>query len=119
MVSTELTPKFDDAQSFYGKAKVVTKGDCATLFSYDTDVACIRMPGAVCKKPVLLRAEFNHSATTTRHVREFIKQYAPEEWEKLKDQIGPGSKGITSQQYKAGKMVQAERHHYRQDGTER
>lgn len=38
--TTELVPTIDQGvQSFYGKAKVVTKGNVKTLLSYDTPVA--------------------------------------------------------------------------------
>lgn len=64
----ELHPRYDARQSFYGKARVDTgdKGDKNKLFSYDTLVAEIKDG-----KPVVYGA---FSATTLRHIKDWLKQ---------------------------------------------
>lgn len=67
----ELTPEYDARKSFYGKAEVKTDGPVATLYSYGTAVAQLapmEMPALV------LLADWDCSATTLRHVKEFLKQ---------------------------------------------
>lgn len=63
----ELDTRFDSRKSFYGKAKVSTNehGDMI-LTSYSTDVAVIA--DGVAKVKGL------YSNTTTRHIKEFLKQ---------------------------------------------
>lgn len=65
----ELTARFDARQSFYGKAKVIDYGNGEyELLSYDTIVSR-------CKD-----GKVEHlgkwSATTSRHQKEFEKQFA-------------------------------------------
>ena len=64
----ELHPQYDSRKSFYGKARVDTgdKDDKNKLFSYDTLVAEIKDG-----KPVVYGA---FSATTLRHIKDWLKQ---------------------------------------------
>ena len=63
-----LVPQHDARQSFYGKAQVDTgdKGDKNKLYSYDTLVAEMKNG-----KPVVYGV---FSATTLRHIKEWLKQ---------------------------------------------
>lgn len=63
---TELTPIYDSRASFYGKAAVKTDVDELTLLSYGTKVATINSVGAV--------VYGTYSATTLRHIKEFLRQ---------------------------------------------
>lgn len=64
----ELHPRYDARQSFYGKARVDTgdKGDKNKLYSYDTLVAEM-----IDGKPVVYGT---YSATTPRHIKDWLKQ---------------------------------------------
>lgn len=65
----ELIPQYDSRQSFYGKAQVATESDgTETLYSYKTPVVRI-VDGEVELLPL-----WDSSATTLRHVKEFLKQ---------------------------------------------
>ena len=64
----ELFPAFDFAKSFYGKA--VVKDD--VLESYGTPVARRVLDGSTWR--VELYPAWSCSATTLRHVKEFIRQ---------------------------------------------
>lgn len=64
----ELAAIYDARQSFYGKAKVIEDGEKTILRSYDTAVAMIDGNGE-------LKIRGKYSQTTTRHVKEFAKQY--------------------------------------------
>ena len=63
---TELTPIYDSRASFYGKAAVKTDVDELTLLSYGTKVATINSVCAV--------VYGTYSATTLRHIKEFLRQ---------------------------------------------
>lgn len=66
----ELHPVYDGRKSFYGKAVVESNGKgVETLFSYDTKVASIR------DGKLTLFDDWNYSATTVRHVKEFMRQH--------------------------------------------
>lgn len=62
----ELEPKYDNKKDFYGKANVVDYGNRKVLRSYSTDVAEIKNGKAFVKGL--------YSQTTTRHIKEFLKQ---------------------------------------------
>lgn len=64
----ELSPKNDSRKSFYGKARVSTgdKGDQNKLYSYNTLVAEM-----IDGKPVVYGT---YSATTLRHIKDWLKQ---------------------------------------------
>lgn len=62
----ELEPKFLNQKSFYGKAKVIKLDDSILLQSYSTIVAEVRNGKA--------KIFGWYSATTTKHVKEFLQQ---------------------------------------------
>lgn len=64
----DLLPLFDSRQSFYAKARVVRHLDSGKLelFSYNTLVAQIDGDEA--------KVFGTHSATTLRHIKDFLKQ---------------------------------------------
>lgn len=70
----DLTPqKRDSRKSFYGKAKVVDKGNGEyELFSYNTPVACVK------DGKVVYADLHKYSQTTDRHIREFLAQFCDE-----------------------------------------
>lgn len=65
----ELTARYDSRKSFYGKALVEEDGDTLTLYSYLTPVAKITNG-----KYISLGYE-GYSQTTSRHIKEFRKQF--------------------------------------------
>lgn len=66
---SKLDPQFDSRKSFYNKAQVVTDTDgTQTLYSYNTPVVKIK------DGKVELLAMWDSSATTLRHVKEFLQQ---------------------------------------------
>lgn len=66
----ELTTQFDSRKSFYGNALVFQCSGYTELHSYGTPVARIySVTGAVELLPL-----WDSSATTLRHVKEFIRQ---------------------------------------------
>ena len=64
-----LVPKHDNRASFYNKAKVQVDGNSETLISYDTPILKISNG-----KLEVLCDESALSATTMRHVKEFLMQ---------------------------------------------
>ena len=64
----ELCPYYDSAQSFYGKAKVIEIENDVFLVSYDTVVAFYNREAKIPK------VYDTYSATTLRHIKEFLKQ---------------------------------------------
>lgn len=72
--TSSLDPEYDGRKSFYHKAKVVSfKDGRKVLYSYGTPVCRIGKDG----KATLLRKGYygwGSSATTLRHVKEFLKQ---------------------------------------------
>lgn len=71
-MTTDLSAIYDSRQSFYGKARVEYNDGDLELISYRTRVAVIykeRTPGL----PVA-RVYDTYSATTLRHIKEFLKQ---------------------------------------------
>lgn len=72
-MTTELKPVWDSRKSFYGKARVEYNQDGELeLISYSTRVAVI-YPATV---PELRTARVygTYSATTLRHIKDFLKQ---------------------------------------------
>lgn len=64
----ELEALYDSRKSFYGKARVEIRDDgTKMLWSYNTHVASIKPD----TKPMVFDL---YSATTTRHIKEFLKQ---------------------------------------------
>ena len=70
-METILDCRYDARQSFYGKAKVRQEGDKLILISYITQVAYIEKLGGGNFNVVVLGTWSN---TTTRHIKEFLKQ---------------------------------------------
>jgi hypothetical protein len=71
----ELSPVIDSHKSFYGKAKAAyvydNSGVCGiVLKSYNTNVCFITSTGAI------YRLWDDYSATTMRHIHDFIYQFA-------------------------------------------
>mgnify|MGYP006284445859 CR=1 FL=1 len=64
----ELIPKYDNAQSFYGKAYTKREGNQINLYSYNTLVATYHPHSHNGK------VYGYYSQTTLRHIREFFKQ---------------------------------------------
>lgn len=62
----ELEPVYSNVKSFYGKARVLKENGVIKLLSYDTIVATIENG----------KVHINgwYSATTTRHIKEFLQQ---------------------------------------------
>ena len=69
-VTYELTPKFDSSQNFYHKATVTTIDTGLVLRSYETPVVVIDNE----TNEVTLLPRWDDSATTLRHVKEFLRQ---------------------------------------------
>ena len=68
----ELTPEFDSRKSFYGKAHTEhLDGGIVALHSYGAKVATLNTD----TREVALWPRWDDSATTLRHVKEFLKQY--------------------------------------------
>jgi hypothetical protein len=64
----ELCPYYDSAKSFYGKAKVIEIENDVFLMSYDTIVAYYNRGAKIAQ------VFDTYSATTLRHIKEFLKQ---------------------------------------------
>lgn len=69
-MNMELKALFDGRKSFYKKATVEVVGNNRTLISYDTEICTIYGNNEI----ELLCAVDNLTQTTTRHLREFLKQ---------------------------------------------
>lgn len=67
----ELMPMFDSRASFYHKATVQRYKGGHVLYSYETPVAYVGN-----HEVVVTNDENDLTATTLRHVKEFLKQYA-------------------------------------------
>ena len=68
----ELAPEYDARKSFYGKALVFDLGSgILELHSYGSPVAKINLK----RHAVVLFSAWDHSATTLRHVKEFLRQH--------------------------------------------
>lgn len=65
-METELTPQYDTRNSFYCKARVREENGRLTLISYVTEVCYIED-----NKAFVLGV---WGGTTTRHIKEFLKQ---------------------------------------------
>jgi len=86
---TELTCQYDSRKSFYGKAHVYSENGRVILRSYSTDVAYI--------EGGRMFVNGRYSATTDRHVREFMKQYgfmhlAQSPWAEVMEICDPAAK---------------------------
>lgn len=70
----ELVPHYENRKSYYGKAVVETcSGEGGFyLYSYGTEAAFV----SSVEREITLTWAWDYSATTLRHVREFLAQYA-------------------------------------------
>lgn len=72
----ELKPKYDHHVSFYGKAVVLSEdGDRLKLYSYGTHVATICETNHGYSIAPYAEVYGWYSATTARHINEFLKQH--------------------------------------------
>lgn len=71
---TELKAIYDGRQSFYGKAHIRADRDGLTLISYETEVAKIVDKNNGYSIPAYAVIYGTYSATTLRHIKEFLKQ---------------------------------------------
>lgn len=69
----ELEAKFDGRKSFYKKAYVEIEGDESRLLSYGTHVASVW--SGITGSTDELRVFGTYSATTLRHIKEFMLQF--------------------------------------------
>lgn len=63
----ELEPIYSNVKSFYGKARIIKENGVIKLQSYSTIVSIIENGKA--------KILGWYSATTTRHIKEFLQQY--------------------------------------------
>lgn len=63
----DLEPIYSNVKSFYGKARVLKENGVIKLLSYDTVIAEI--------KDNKVHINGFYSQTSTRHLKEFLKQY--------------------------------------------
>lgn len=69
-----LEPRYDARKSFYGKAEVEQSGLAYTLYSYGTKVARVYREAGTDRYHIEIYGFY--SATTLRHIKEFLRQYA-------------------------------------------
>jgi len=74
----ELQTQYDSRKSFYGKAKVEVKDGVHYLYSYDTLVAEYN------EKTGEVDVKGWYSATTARHINEFLQQLGFDKMTKTK-----------------------------------
>lgn len=76
MIIFELSARYDSRASFYGKAHIKETPKYYTLISYDTEILrSDKTSGAI---QFLCRDEWAFSATTCRHINEFLRQFTNE-----------------------------------------
>ncbi len=68
MKKTYLKPIYDTRKSFYNKAVVEITNNEIILFSYNTKIATIK------NNELTLTSYYDYSATTLRHLKEFLLQ---------------------------------------------
>ena len=73
-LSAYLEARYDSRASFYNKARIEDDGTAIRLYSYETHVATFHKA----TREVALMPLWDHSATTLRHVREFLRQMGKE-----------------------------------------
>lgn len=79
-----LKPIRDSHKSFYKKAYVKEWATCKELYSYNTRVAIIKLDANGMNEKLILGRMATCSATTLRHVREFMYQQGFKVYEKKK-----------------------------------
>lgn len=73
-LSAYLEARYDSRKSFYNKARIEDDGTAVRLYSYNTHVVTFhKATGAVA-----LMSRWDESATTLRHVKEFLAQMGAE-----------------------------------------
>ena len=72
----ELQPQYDSRKDFYGKAKIYRDNN-GTIYlkSYETIVAEIKDKIVTDNNEYQLKVYGYYSATTARHINEFVQQY--------------------------------------------
>lgn len=73
----ELKTVYDNAKSFYKKAKYIDLKNSITLISYNTKILTISKNTHKIKRLATVDA---FSQTTLRHAKEFLKQFATAEY---------------------------------------
>jgi hypothetical protein len=74
MISAYLEARYDAHKSFYSKARIEDDGTAVRLYSYGTFVALFHKATGT----VGLMRRWDASATTLRHVKEFLAQMGAE-----------------------------------------
>jgi len=69
-ITSYLEAKYDSRKSFYNKARIEDDGVALRLYSYNTHVSTFHKG----TETLALMPLWDHSATTLRHVKEFIQQ---------------------------------------------
>ena len=78
---TELLTQYDSANSFYGKATVADDGVSKTLFSYNVKIATVEDAGTPAEMLTIYgNPNEKMSLTTSRHLKEFIRQFTNYIW---------------------------------------
>lgn len=75
MPQYDLETRYDSRASFYGKAKVEADYPEVRLISYTTHVATIKFDGRPGEGIGRAEVYGTYSATTLRHIKEFLKQH--------------------------------------------
>lgn len=76
MMIYELSARSDRRASFYGKAHIKETPKYYTLISYDTEILRVSKDGETVQ--FLCRDEWAFSATSCRHINEFLRQFTKE-----------------------------------------
>lgn len=71
MIIKELKPIFSNVKSFYKKAKILRDEQTTILQSYNTIILKIDKDGNITRNS----ANYNFTATTVRHCKEFLQQF--------------------------------------------
>ena len=83
MIIYELSARYDRRASFYGKAHIKETPKYYTLISYNTEILRTDKNGENVK--FLCRDAWAFSATTCRHINEFLKQFTNEKSKSKKE----------------------------------
>lgn len=73
-LSAYLEARYDSRASFYNKARIEDDGTATRLYSYETHVVTFHKATG----QVALMPRWDESATTLRHVKEFLRQMGAE-----------------------------------------
>ena len=83
MMIYELTARYDNRASFYGKAHIKETPKYYILISYDTEI--LRQDKTSGTIQFLCCDEWAFTQTTCRHINEFFKQYTNEKSKSKKE----------------------------------